>query len=628
MAQAIPTIKFSVYQGDTLVSENTFQRDVINIGKLSRSHLRLDDDNISRMHAVVEVTRTGEVDVADLGSTNGTFVNGEKISRARLQDGDEITLGGTRIVVHIAAPAAQASAGRAGKAAASGGARRGRKKASRRNTPPAINPATYLDPTPPEDGVGRLSLEIAQVWGKSLIDVKMFRSPTPITIGEKVRDTYKMSNEVLGADQLTLVRPADKGFALNIGSELLHGDIRVGSRVMPVEEARKLDIASGGLLPFAPDTRARLQFGDLTLLVGLIRPPKKPKRGLLAQINVQEQVYLALSLVLHLAFLILLSLIPEDQLRASKDPRKERSSLIAAIQVADEEKKKEEEEEQAKEEDKNKPKFEVEEKEIKEFVEKEKDPTPTIVVEKKEKKPEGLTSKLTPKEIKERNKQIVQNAGLNKVLNQTDLLANVMGGSGQLLGEGKKGMKILGSNAAGDTAYDTGNMNPFGGSLTEGGVGGNGGFAGNLSSVGGGTGGPGGGGVVAGLSKEEAGGNRKVNVAFKDNTHKIKVTVTDVTVTGELDKATVRRVIQSHIGQIKWCYQKELQKNPDLGGKVVLSFLIAANGSTVNPGVSVNTMATPAVGQCIAQKASRWTFPSPRNGGVVKVSYPFLFKAK
>ncbi|GMV40879.1 MAG: hypothetical protein AMXMBFR64_25950 [Myxococcales bacterium] len=620
MAQVIPTIKFSVYRGDEFVAEHTFQRDVINIGKLSRSHLRLDDDNISRMHAVVEVTRTGEVDVADLGSTNGTLLNGEKISRARLRDGDEISLGGTRLVVQIvSAQAEDATATASSKKAARPGARR-------RKLPPALNPETYLDEKSFDEGTGRFGLEIGMFLGQSLLDVRHFRSPTTVSIGEDTRCTYRVPEEILTTGRYELVRPHGSGFALNIGLDAFTGAVRAGGKVMPLGEARASGVAKGGVIEVDQDTRACLRLGDLTFLVAYQPLPKKPKVGLLRQINVQEQIYLALSVIMHLAFLILLSLIPEEQLRASKDPRKERSSLIQAIQVADQEKKKEEEE-AAKEEDKR-PKFEVEDKKVEVVEVEEKDPAPVIEVEKKERKPDqGLTSKLTPKEIKERNKQIVQNAGLNKVLNQTDLLANVMGGSSTYLGDAKKGMKVLGSTASGDMAYDSG-LNPFGGELNQGGPGGTGGFAGNLSSLGGGTGGPGGGGMVAGLGKDEAGGDRKVNVAFKDTTQKIKVTISDVSVSGELDKATVRRVIQSYLGQIKWCYQKELQKNPDLGGKVVLAFLIAANGSTVNPSVSLNTMATPEVGSCIAQKATRWKFPSPRNGGVVKVSYPFLFKSK
>jgi pSer/pThr/pTyr-binding forkhead associated (FHA) protein len=38
--------------------------------------------------------------IVDLGSTNGTFVNGERVQRHTLRPGDEIRIGGTRITFH------------------------------------------------------------------------------------------------------------------------------------------------------------------------------------------------------------------------------------------------------------------------------------------------------------------------------------------------------------------------------------------------------------------------------------------------------------------------------------------------------------------------------------------------
>ncbi|MBW2731975.1 MAG: AgmX/PglI C-terminal domain-containing protein [Deltaproteobacteria bacterium] len=76
---------------------------VVKIGKLESSHLRIEDEDVSRMHAVVEVLEAGEVHIIDLGSAHGTMVNGEKIdSKAALKDGTQLTLGKTRVEVGIA----------------------------------------------------------------------------------------------------------------------------------------------------------------------------------------------------------------------------------------------------------------------------------------------------------------------------------------------------------------------------------------------------------------------------------------------------------------------------------------------------------------------------------------------
>jgi pSer/pThr/pTyr-binding forkhead associated (FHA) protein len=67
------------------------------LGRSRECDLRIADVNVSRRHS--EVRQEGpEHWVADLGSTNGTIVNGKRVDRARLENGDVITLGSTEIV--------------------------------------------------------------------------------------------------------------------------------------------------------------------------------------------------------------------------------------------------------------------------------------------------------------------------------------------------------------------------------------------------------------------------------------------------------------------------------------------------------------------------------------------------
>jgi diguanylate cyclase (GGDEF)-like protein len=67
------------------------------IGRGESVDLRLVDDGISREHAQL-VKEADKVSVEDMGSTNGTFVNGVRIDRKALSDGDKILLGGTTIL--------------------------------------------------------------------------------------------------------------------------------------------------------------------------------------------------------------------------------------------------------------------------------------------------------------------------------------------------------------------------------------------------------------------------------------------------------------------------------------------------------------------------------------------------
>jgi hypothetical protein len=67
---------------------------VITIGRLTDSVLVLEDPNVSRQHAEIRPSGNGFA-LADLGSTNGSKVNGIKVSERVLQDGDELTFGST-----------------------------------------------------------------------------------------------------------------------------------------------------------------------------------------------------------------------------------------------------------------------------------------------------------------------------------------------------------------------------------------------------------------------------------------------------------------------------------------------------------------------------------------------------
>src|SRR3954463_6322844 len=112
MADVKVPLKFQIYRGDELVREEVLNQDVIKVGKLASSHLRIDDETVSRMHAVIEIGGADEVSLIDLGSTRGTTVNGERISKTRLQSGDEITFGDARVVVTFLQAADNAGARR------------------------------------------------------------------------------------------------------------------------------------------------------------------------------------------------------------------------------------------------------------------------------------------------------------------------------------------------------------------------------------------------------------------------------------------------------------------------------------------------------------------------------------
>jgi hypothetical protein len=103
MAGAKAPLTFRIFKGDQLIREERLSLSVIKLGKVPSAHLKLDDETVSRMHAIIEVNGPGDVSIIDLGSTKGTFVNGQKVNKAKLQSGDTIVVGETRIELAIGA---------------------------------------------------------------------------------------------------------------------------------------------------------------------------------------------------------------------------------------------------------------------------------------------------------------------------------------------------------------------------------------------------------------------------------------------------------------------------------------------------------------------------------------------
>jgi hypothetical protein len=76
------------------------------LGRESDADVVLQEDMVSRRHAKIAV-RGGEILLTDLGSTNGTFVNGQKVKRVRIAEGDRVLVGTSlmKVVRADAAPA-------------------------------------------------------------------------------------------------------------------------------------------------------------------------------------------------------------------------------------------------------------------------------------------------------------------------------------------------------------------------------------------------------------------------------------------------------------------------------------------------------------------------------------------
>lgn len=107
-------LTFALYQNDALVRRETVTQDIVKVGKDAKSHLRVDDELASRMHAVIEVASPEDITLIDLGNEPGTMVNGARVNKCKINAGDQLQIGGTKIVLERAEPVAVAAAAAAG----------------------------------------------------------------------------------------------------------------------------------------------------------------------------------------------------------------------------------------------------------------------------------------------------------------------------------------------------------------------------------------------------------------------------------------------------------------------------------------------------------------------------------
>src|SRR6188768_498283 len=102
----MPRIVFTLEDGVEIESE--LDADVITIGRHPDSIIVLPSGSVSSHHATIK-RRGPDYYVQDLGTTNGTKLNGVDVEEAKLDDGDKLTFGDVHGVVHLTAAAPKAA---------------------------------------------------------------------------------------------------------------------------------------------------------------------------------------------------------------------------------------------------------------------------------------------------------------------------------------------------------------------------------------------------------------------------------------------------------------------------------------------------------------------------------------
>jgi len=719
MADVKVPIKFEIYKGDALVREETLAQDVIKVGKLASSHLRIDDETVSRMHAVIEVTGPDEIHIIDLGSTRGTLVNGERISKARLQSGDEIMFGDSRVHVTFLeaqaglTPPPAAPAPRVGQKTSLGIAPPPGGFAPPPGYVPSPPQAQFAAPgggggyAPPAGGGGfgggssadvevmdgSRAMEVQTVFrgvvtgtrhlfdaevsskhkmGTSMVyaglalalvglitfvatavdiggekarfeqwtaggqeaknfpwksrgegpDVLVFggiaaaislvymglkrrgKSSPNFIIGSDAEVDAPVSPEYVPSPSHPLVAATGADYVVNVTPRMT-GEVYVDNQSYPLQQ---FIAQRGSSFSLPPGGRAKLDCGESSFLVAATNRPRALEVPFLTW-KWDEQIYTVGSSVALLLFLLMIFSVPPDPKSLSLDLFNSDNRFVKFLIKPPEEK-----EEDIPEWLKSKKNEEQGGKGKRHKGEEGK------MGKKTSKNKEGLYGLKGPKDnpdphlAKKLAEEQAKNAGILGVLkmNEGSHIASIFGRDSALGSDAEDVLGGLIGNQIGE-AYGVGGLGLVGTGSGGGGTGEGTIGLGNLGTIG--KGGGGGNGSGYGRGAGGLGGRRAKAPDVIPGTAAVR---------GSLDKEIIRRIIRRHINEVKYCYEQELTKKPDLGGRIMVQFTIAASGQVIASVLQNSTMGNARVENCTVQAVRRWEFPKPLGGGIVIVSYPFV----
>lgn len=94
-----------------------------------------------------------------------------------------------------------------------------------------------------------------------------------------------------------------------------------------------------------------------------------------------------------------------------------------------------------------------------------------------------------------------------------------------------------------------------------------------------------------------------------------------------LSKENIREVIKRHLDEVRTCYERGLQRDRNLEGRVMVRFVIAWCGAVRSSEVQSSTLGDDDAANCVAQTVRNWWFPRVTEVGAnTLVSYPFVLR--
>lgn len=177
-------------------------------------------------------------------------------------------------------------------------------------------------------------------------------------------------------------------------------------------------------------------------------------------------------------------------------------------------------------------------------------------------------------------------------------------------GTGLKGAGGGGGGTGAGVAFGAGTLDTGFGAGAAGGYGAGGGGPGTRGSGGHGKVGAGGGG-----SGNGQGGPAEA---------KVDVATGAASAKGGLSPEQIRRVVLSHIGAVRACYETEAQRNPGLKGGVTVQWHIEPAGNVTSASVGATSLSNARVEGCVVRQVQKWKFPAS-DAPTTVAGFPFKF---
>ncbi len=675
MAKAALT--FAIYAGDALQRREMVAQDIVKVGKDPKSHLRVDDELASRMHAVIEVAGPDDITLIDLGNDPGTLVNGASVNKCKLHVGDQIQIGNTRIVLEAAeAAAAQAAAAPsasvnpfAAPAAAVNPFAAGAAPANPFAAASAANPfAAAAGPVNPFQASAAVSpfgagqahhavpddappgtytytllksgpdvsadevelphvqaVEVMILWGTNVLHVSHLTPPRNFYVGEEEGKNFAcdffIPAEKLGTTRMPVVTGDRSGVSVVIPPNSKGHVEFPGQPRMTLDEARQRaqpspEVSGGHQLPLAAGGKARVEIDQFVFQVAAVNAGKPLKHGVGAAVDWTVAGYFGLSLAAVGGFVAAMAFfVPPLGLTDDEDIDKDTLLLIQQYLKSAAEREQEERE------------------------------TEQIAEENADNKEGGTGTRAKGEEGSMGNPNSKATNKRYAVQGPKDNPDPHIARQAALREAREFGMiGLLNAGASGDPNAPTapwgrdtslgqdeisarGNMwgDEIGDAFGAGGLG--------LSGIGEGGGGRGEGiglgsigtlghGAGTGTGQGFGSGNGRLGGSHRTKAPRVRMGATQVS--GRLPPEVIQRIVRQNYGRFRMCFEQGLARNPNLEGRVSVRFVIGRDGAVSNVSNGGSDLPDSQVVSCVVNAYYGLSFPQPE-GGIVTVVYPIMF---